>query len=103
MSQETCELIMLDRDTCGEPAEKCPECPKFFCKQCIREHQKVHQPPPSPEPRKIEVNLGICKICELIGAYAKSRGCSACGSETEPLKAALKVDGTILFYTEDKS
>jgi hypothetical protein len=46
------------------------------------------------------VNLGICKICELVGAYANGRGCSACGSETEPLKAALKPDGTILFYTE---
>jgi hypothetical protein len=99
MSQKTCELIMLDRDTCGEPAEKCPQCEKAFCSICINEHLKVHRPTPV-EPKKIEVNLGICKICELVGAYANGRGCSACGSETEPLKAALKPDGTILFYTE---
>lgn len=53
------------------------------------------------EQKKLEVNLGICKICELVMAYVKGRGCSGCGSETEPLKAAIKSDGTILFYTEE--
>ena len=96
-----CELIMLDRDTCGQPAEKCPQCEKFFCPACINEHSKVHQPPPV-EPKKLEVLLGICKVCEIVAAYAKGRGCSGCGSETEPLKAALKSDGTILFYTEER-
>ena len=99
---ETCELIMLDRDTCGMPAQKCPECPRFFCSICINEHKKVHQPPPPPEPKKVEVKLGMCRVCEIVGGYVNGRGCSACGSETDPLKGALKSDGTILFYTEWK-
>jgi hypothetical protein len=97
---ETCELIMLDRDTCGMPAQKCPECPRFFCSTCINEHKKTHAPPPPPEPKKLEVHLGICKICELVGAYANGRGCSGCGGETEQLKAALSSNGIVFFREE---
>lgn len=41
-----CELIMLDRDTCGLPGEQCPYCsrPHYFCSQCFPEHYKIHQP-----------------------------------------------------------
>lgn len=52
----TCELIMLDRDTCGLPAEACPYCsrPHYFCPQCFPEHNKVHQPKPA-EPQVPDV------------------------------------------------
>lgn len=45
----TCELIMLNRDTCGMPADACPYCsrPHYFCPQCLPEHNKIHQPPPA--------------------------------------------------------
>lgn len=46
MPDTRCELIMLDRDTCGLPGEQCPYCsrPHYFCSQCFPEHNKIHQP-----------------------------------------------------------
>ena len=98
----TCELIMLDRDTCGMPAQKCPECPRFFCSTCINEHKKTHAPPPPPEPKKVEVSLWICKSCRAVTGYNWGGTCpvTECGAKIEPLKGALRADGTILFYTE---
>jgi hypothetical protein len=96
----TCELIMLDRDTCGMPAEPCTICRHTYCATCFPEHRKVHQPP-RVEPKKFEVNLAICTACESVRGATVLWTCS-CGAAMEPLKAALKADGrTVVFYTEE--
>jgi len=102
MSIPTCELIMLGRDTCGMPAAPCQKCGKTFCPACFPEHNKVHAPPPAPEPRKIEVGLWICKSCRAVTGYNFGGMCpvTECGAMIEKLRAALNPDGTILFYTE---
>lgn len=101
---QTCQLIMLDRDTCGEPGSPCPLCNKAYCPQCFLEHAKVHAPPPSPEPKKTEVTLWICKSCRAVTGWNYGGLCAVtdCGAKVEQLKAALKSDGTILFYTEGR-
>lgn len=98
----TCELIMLDRDTCGRPAAPCPLCNRAFCPQCFQEHAKIHEPAPA-EPRKLEVNMAICTRCETVCGATVKRQCPSCGKDMEPLKAALRADGrAIAFYTEDE-
>lgn len=99
--ENTCELIMLDRDTCGMPATPCTLCSHTYCIQCFPEHNKIHGPKPF-EPKKLEVNLAICIQCRSIfGATAVSWRCPVCRGTGEPLKAALKSDGQTLFYTEE--
>lgn len=58
MPDMRCELIMLDRDTCGLPGDQCPYCsrPHYFCPQCLPEHNKIHQPKPTPEQKKVKVD-----------------------------------------------
>lgn len=96
----TCQLIMLDRDTCGMPAEPCAFCSHTYCPQCFPEHNKIHQPKPV-EPKKIEIPLAMCTHCRMIHGATVLWKCPACFCTTEPLKAALKSDGTILFYVEE--
>lgn len=89
MPDTRCELIMLDRDTCGLPGEQCPYCsrPHYFCSQCFPEHNKIHK----PKEKKMEL---ITIQYEGETTQVEIKPCSHCGTipTAEDAEKAVKRD-----------
>ena len=57
--------------------------------------------------KKIEVPLETCIRCGLVvtrefNPVHERHECPKCGKDTEPLKAMVRSDGSLMFYTEYK-
>lgn len=62
MVGETCESIVLGRDTCGQPAHPCPVCHRAYCPDCYPGHKKEHKP--------VKAGLGPWRYDERTGMVA---------------------------------